>query len=455
VRRAALSLVVAASTILPTGAASGAQLDQLPGLRGCMTPGPPYSREHCGVGTAIFAPDSVVVSPDGDNVYVAARGPDELVPIGASGVLMFARNPTTGALREVGCVTDDGTDGREGTDGACAHGSALESANSIAMSPDGRHVYTTSDEGGIAIFARGGDGRLAQVGCLKDFAPASACTDAFAMPRPVSITVSPDGRFVYATSRVSNAVLVFARDALSGALSETSCVSDNGSDGACTHGVGMVNPTAIAISPDGHSAYVTLAKRQNGLAVFARDAQTGELRQTACFMSGVPAGRPCRNAPGLYDANGVAVSPDGRNVYVTAIDSDAIATFRRDSISGALTPLDCIADEEGFGERCRAGHNLSYAAAVAVTADARQVVVIAAGSNVISAYDRRRRDGRLRLATCIGWHPTEPGCRRGRGLYGAKGLALGPDGHNAYVAADTGSAISSFAIHSPATRERP
>jgi DNA-binding beta-propeller fold protein YncE len=275
-----------------------------------MTPGPPYNREHCGVGTAIFAPDSVAVSPDGANVYVAARGPDELVSIGASGVLTFARNPPSGALRELGCVTDDGTDGREGTDGACADGSALESANAIAVSPDGRHVYTTSDEGGIAIFARGAGGRLGQVGCVKNFAPASACTDAFAMPRPVSITVSPDGRFVYATSRESNAVLVFARDGLSGTLAETSCVSNNGSDGACVDGVGMVNPTAIAISPDGHNAYVTLAKQQNGLAVFARDAQTGELRQTACFMSGVSAGRPCRNTPGLYDANGVAVSPE-------------------------------------------------------------------------------------------------------------------------------------------------
>jgi DNA-binding beta-propeller fold protein YncE len=455
VRRVALSLVVAASTMLLTDVAPGAQLDQLPGLRGCMTPGSPYSRERCAVGTAIFAPDSAVVSTDGANVYVAARGPDELVPIGASGVLMFARNARSGTLMELGCVTDDGTDGREGTDGACADGSALESANAIAMSPDGRHVYTTSDEGGIAIFARGADGRLTQAGCVKDFAPASACIDAFAMPRPVSIALSPDGRFVYATSRVSHAVLVFARDALSGALSETSCVSENGSDGACVDGVGMVNPTAIAISPDGRSAYVTLAKQQNGLAVFARDAQTGALTQTACFMSGVPRGRPCRNTPGLYDANGVAVSPDGRNVYVTAIDSDAVATFRRDSISGALTPLDCIADELGFGERCRAGHNLSYAAAVAVTADGRQVVVIAAGSNVISLFDRRKRDGRLRLASCVGWHPTEPGCRRGRGLFGAKGLALSPHGDNAYVTADTGSAISSFAINPPATATRP
>jgi DNA-binding beta-propeller fold protein YncE len=392
-----------------------------------------------------------VVSPDGANVYVAARGAGALVDIGANGVLSFARNRRSGALTQLGCITEDSTDGRDGTDGVCADGSALGEADAIAASPDGRHVYVASGAGGIAIFARGAKGQLTQTGCVTEFAPGSPCTDGFAMPRPVSITVSPDGRFVYATSRVSHAVLVFARDATSGALAETACVSDSGTDGACADGIGMVNPTAIAISPDGRSAYVTLAKEQNGLVVFARDPQTGMLTQTACFMSGAPPGRPCQAIPGLYDANGVAVSPDGRNVYVTSIDSDAVVTFRRDT-TGALQPLDCIADQYGFDERCRHGRNLSYAAAVAITADGSRAVVIAAGSNVLSVFHRRSSDGRLDLVDCIGWHALEGGCRRGRGLFGAKGLALSPRGDNAYVAADTGSAVSSFRIGRPPSR---
>jgi DNA-binding beta-propeller fold protein YncE len=410
-----------------------------------MTAGPPYNTERCAVGTALFAPDFPVVSPDGENVYVAARGPGALVDIGANGVLSFSRDRRTGALTQIGCITDDGTDGRDGTDGTCTDGTALGEADTIAASPDGRHVYVAAGAGSIAIFARAARGRLTQTGCVIEFAPTSSCADGFAMPRPVAITVSPDGRFVYATSRVSHAISVFARDGASGALTETSCVSDNGADGACADGIGMVNPTAIAISPDGLSAYVTLAKGQNGLVAFSRDPLSGALSQTACFMSGAPPGRPCRATPGLYDANGVTVSPDGRNVYVTSIDSDAIVTFRRDA-SGTLNPVDCIADQFGFGERCRHGRNLSYAAAIAVTEDGRQAVVIAAGSNVISVYDRRASDGRLRFSTCIGWHAAEPGCRRGRGLFGAKGLALSPRGDNAYVAADTGSAVSSFRL---------
>ena len=89
---------------------------------------------------------------------------------------------------------------------------------------------------------------------------------------------------------------------------------------------------------------------------------------------------------------------------------------------------------------------------MAVAADGRSVIVIAAGSNVISRFARRASDGRLTLADCIGWHPGEPGCRRGRGLFGAKGLALSPDGSNAYVAADTGSAISSFSLRGGRSR---
>jgi DNA-binding beta-propeller fold protein YncE len=446
VRHAIVLLVVAVAAGAGAGVAGAAQVEQLPGPSGCITAGRPYNSERCAVGTALFAPDFPVVSPDGANLYVAARGPGALVSIGANGVLSFARDRRTGALSQLGCITDDGTDGREGTDGLCTDGSALGEADAIAASPDGRHVYAASGAGGIAVFARGVAGRLTQTGCVREFAPGSPCTDGYAMPRPVSITVSPDGRFVYATSRGSHAILVFARNAASGALTETGCVSDNGGDGACTDGIGMVNPTAIAISPDGRSLYATLAKEQNGLAVFARDPQGGALTQTGCFMSGAPPERPCRATPGLYDANGVAVSPDGRNVYVTSIDSHAVTTFRRDA-TGTLTPLDCIADQFGFGERCRRGRNLSFAAAVEITADGTQAVVIAAGSNVISVFDRRATDGRLRFAACIGWHAPEPGCRRGRGLFGAKGLALSPRGDNAYVAADTGSAVSSFRIN--------
>ena len=232
--RAITAVLVA---LLAAAPASAQELTQLPGRDGCITPGRPYSNERCATAPAVFAPDSAVVSPDGRNVYVAARDPDSLVDIGASGVLSFARG-RGGALTSLACITDDGTDGREGTDGACTDGNALTSANAIAASPDGRHVYATSDAGGIAILARSRDGKLAQAGCVKDFAPASVCTDAFAMPRPVALVVSPDGRHVYATSRGSHAVLVFARDAATGGLTQTGCVSDSGGDGAWPRATG-------------------------------------------------------------------------------------------------------------------------------------------------------------------------------------------------------------------------
>ena len=53
-------------------------------------------------------------------------------------VAVFARHKTTGALTELpgtaGCVSETGTGG------ACADGTALDNAVSVAVSRDGKHV---------------------------------------------------------------------------------------------------------------------------------------------------------------------------------------------------------------------------------------------------------------------------------------------------------------------------
>ena len=71
----------------------------------------------------------VAVSPDGANVYVASIASFSGV---SDGVLVFDRNPSTGALTQKagtsGCVTEDGTAG------ACADGTALVDAFKVMIS---------------------------------------------------------------------------------------------------------------------------------------------------------------------------------------------------------------------------------------------------------------------------------------------------------------------------------
>src|SRR5439155_1537758 len=74
----------------------------------------------CAKGTALVGPRSVGLSPDGKNLYFPATT--------AAAVAIFARNQTTGALKQLvgtsGCISESGTNG------ACAIGRALAGARS-------------------------------------------------------------------------------------------------------------------------------------------------------------------------------------------------------------------------------------------------------------------------------------------------------------------------------------
>src|SRR4051812_32175236 len=97
---------------------------------------------------------------------------------------------------------------------------------------------------------------------------------------------------------------------------------------------------AIAVSRDGRNVYVA-SSSSNAIAIFARDRDTGVLRQPkgagGCIASG--GGGSCARAVGLDGANSVAVSADGHNVYATSRDSSAVTAFARDRKTGALRQL--------------------------------------------------------------------------------------------------------------------
>jgi DNA-binding beta-propeller fold protein YncE len=67
-------------------------------------------------------------------------------------------------------------------------------------------------------------------------------------------------------------------------------------------------------------------------SVFDRDPATGELTQKAATLgciSETGTGGACQKGRGLKEAEGVAVSPDGKNVYVASSGSGAVAIFDR------------------------------------------------------------------------------------------------------------------------------
>ena len=97
----------------------------------------------------------------------------------------------------------------------------------------------------------------------------------------------------------------------------------------CSLGRSMNGAEGVAVSPDGASVYMT-AFTSGAVGVLNRNSSGAVIqkpRQPGCVVTGrVP---DCSSARGLRGASSVVVSPDGKNVYVAANKSNAVAVFRR------------------------------------------------------------------------------------------------------------------------------
>jgi DNA-binding beta-propeller fold protein YncE len=428
-----LALPPGAGGALPVGA-----LSQLPGAAGCVAEAIP----GCLPGTPLDGATGVAVSPDGRHVYAAAGR--------ASAILVLTRSSKTGALHPVGCVSETGSGG------ACLDGAGLWEVTSLAVSPDGLSVYATAaGSDSVVAFARDPEtGALSELGCLSSSDP--DCNTATALRGAYGVAVSPDGRSVYVAALWDDAVAAFARDPSSGHLTQLpgalGCTSLTGSGGACSVGVGLDEPRDLAVSPDGTSVYVA-ARSGDALLAFAR-LPGGELQGRDCFFDAPSIPPGCTQAAGLDGAAGVAVSPDGRSVYVAARESAAISSFMRDPLTGNLSrlagSLGCIG-EPGPGD-CRPGAALSGAESVAVSPDGRSVYVASVNDDAVAAFAREPASGVLsqlpEAASCVS--ESGLGCRDGTALDLPSDLAVSPDGRSVYVASYFSDAVAAFARALPA-----
>jgi DNA-binding beta-propeller fold protein YncE len=155
---------------------------------------------------------------------------------------------------------------------------------------------------------------------------------------------------------------------------------------------------AVAISRDGRNVYVA-SSRSDAIAVFRRNARTGKLRQrrgtAGCIAARGASG--CARARGLNGPNSVAVSADGKSVYATSVISDSVAVFRRNRSTGALTQA---RGENGcIAARaipgCATGRALDGPDVVTVSPDGRNVYVGAFFGNAIAVFDRDASSGAL------------------------------------------------------------
>ncbi|HEX5609026.1 MAG TPA: hypothetical protein VFX45_02920 [Solirubrobacterales bacterium] len=338
-----------------------------------------------------------------------------------------------GALKFRGCVS-------ELPGGGCAPLAAgsLTGTAGIAVSPDGRSVYATSYGGdSVTAFARSGGGKLVFQGCVAA-AGAAGCQAApgEALRGASGIAVSPGGGDVYVASGVGSAVTRLARGT-DGQVSFGSCSSDRPSSGCAPLGFGVLaGVTGIAVGPGGADLYVTSTDAA-AVSHLVRNAGGG-LEMRDCISAGeVPGCRKTRrNYLGGVDA--IAISPDGREVYVASYASGALVRFHRTG-SGALRFRGCISDAGNDGCRPLPSGSLSGATGIAISPTGHDVYVASQVGVVTRLHPHGRRG--FEFVSCLAAKRLK-GCGRGPGLAQATGIALSPNGADLYVTSQSANAIA-------------
>jgi len=425
-------------------------LVQLPGKSGCLVDRSGRSAK-CAPARALEGPapllgsGAVALSPDGRNLYVASSGSDAIA--------VFTRNGRTGRLSQpkgaAGCIAAKGAEG-------CAAAVGLDRPNSVAVSPDGRNVYATSlGSEAVTVFQRDpATGALSQrldgSGCIASL-PLPNCVSGRALVGPDVIVVSPDGRNVYVGSFFGNAVAVFNRDASTGTLTQPSgsggCLAATATSG-CATGLALESIEGMAISGDGQSLYLGAAVSA-AVVVLARNPASGALTQatdgSGCITSTPLTG--CTTGTQLGGADAVALSPDGGDVYLTALFSKSVTSFTRSTSSGLLTqkpgPAGCLVFLRAAG--CSFGRALNAPEGIAVAPDGRDVYAASYAPGAIAVLARGKRSGAVaqlpHRTGCVG---AVPDCAPARALSGVGSLVLSPDGRYLYAAASKSDAIAIF-----------
>ena len=211
-------------------------------------------------------PLGIAISPDARTAYVVDVESDELTPMNLTGTVPVAEAPID--------LTDGLTVGRR-------------SPNYIAISPDGDKAYISDPS----------NNQVVPVNLSTNPATVEAAIDVGSNPE--GIAFSPDGSAAYV---VDNDNPKAPNHTVQSEASVTPIAVATNTPGAAIKGVGS-SPFAIAIAPDGKTAYVT----ENGGAgkVVPIELPSGTVGNPIAVGS---------SGDGLL---GIAISPDGSTAYVS------------------------------------------------------------------------------------------------------------------------------------------
>ncbi len=304
--------------------------------------------------TSMKFPMDVEISPDGNHLYVSSYGNKSIV--------VLARNATTGLLSFVERK-------RHGQQDAGKTILGLNQPIALALSSDGKSLYCAGyGDHTVSVFRRdAGTGKLEYLERQRD---GVGGVDGLNLTH--DLTVSLDGKNVYAVGYGDNAVVVFERNLNSGLLSFVERLRDGigGVDG-------LNQASSVHSSFDGKHVYVS-GFADDALALFNRSSVDGSLSFVKRYKDG-------SNGGTALDAPfSLRVSADGKNVYVSAESDNALTVFARAASDGELTVLDHEKDGVDGAD------GLRQVQGIAVSADSRHIYCSSRGDNAVSVIWRNR-----------------------------------------------------------------
>jgi DNA-binding beta-propeller fold protein YncE len=334
-----------------------------PGTDGCITHAD-MPVAGCAQARGIGRADEIMISADGRFVYVASQDDVTATPNTLAGaVAVFSRDTATGVLTQLpgqqGCINDDGSEG-------CFDGHAIGGRGAV-LSADQRNIYVLGQESLAVLQRNPTTGTLGQAlpGCFGLSGSGDNCVDTSPRPGGRQLALSGDGRQLYTPAPTG--LRIFSRDTSTGALTPAGCVTQDGSGAGCGRvpGIGLA-PRNLVISPDSRNVYLS---HVDGIVTFARNANGG-LSFRSCINDAGTSG--CANSSNVSNLTFMAVSPDGQDVVaVPQGGAGGFAAFARDASTGSLTRRPgrdgCLTpDGNGFdngaavADACRAATGMSF-----------------------------------------------------------------------------------------------
>jgi 6-phosphogluconolactonase (cycloisomerase 2 family) len=283
----------------------------------------------------------------------------------------------------------------------------LKSVTCVSISKDGRFVYASAfNSSVVAVFKR--DAATGQIENLS-------WMEVPELSAAVSVKLSPNDQYATVAAFGANAVSLLKRDSNTGELTFLDSVTE-GKDG--NSGLNFVIDTAF--SADNRYLYTAA---QTGLGVYKLEADKLTYVQSETAQGS------------LQGVRGVVISPDGNTVYAAAYMSNTVGVFRRDKESGKLDMVQILADGQNGAE------SLAGAFRIACSADGKHVYVSSGrfrGDQAITAFETQP-DGKLKF---IEEHVNDVGDFTG--FKGGNTIVISPDGKLVYAVASLSDQIVRF-----------